>query len=107
MEVNAPMRFNIKGNPYVQSGPKHIFQNVDLIGKQSKSIQSIVMPVVKRNAYFAHSESILLAMVNDDRPHSRELGWRRVKNCRSAIPSSDSVRIFKLPKINFELIYIS
>jgi hypothetical protein len=102
MEVYAPMWFIIKGNPYVQSGPKHIFQNIDFIRKQSKCVQSIVMPVVRRNAYFAHSESILLAMVSDDRPEIRELGWRRIKNCRSAIPSSESVRVFKSPKVNFE-----
>ena len=60
------------------------------------------MSVVEGNAYFAHSENILFAMVSNDRPHIRELTWRRIKKCRSAIRSSESVRVFKLPKVNFE-----
>ena len=97
MEVYAPMWFRIKTEPNVQSCPKHLFQKISLIRNQINHVQNIVLPVVMRNAYFAHSENILLAMVNDERPHIRELGWRRIKKCRE---SGSQLRIFKLPKLN-------
>ena len=46
-------------------------------------LQEIVVPVVHCNAYFAHSENILLSMVTDERPPVRELGWRKVLKVRN------------------------
>lgn len=101
MTVYAPMWFSIKTHPYVQHGAKHVFETVLLVKKQDERIQSIVMPVVQRNAYFAHPESVLLCMISDERPHIRELGWRRIKNVRATCrASSSNVRSFKVPKLN-------
>ena len=44
-----------------------------------------MLPVVYRNAYFAHSENILPSMVTDERPPVKELGRRtmRIRNWTS------------------------
>ena len=103
MEVYAPMWFKIKTEPYVQSGAKHLFHVITFIKKQVDHIQNAVLPVVMRNAYFPHGENIILAMLIDERSYIRELGWRRIKNCRSS-PYNDSsqIRQFRLPKLNFQ-----
>ena len=65
--------------------------------------KKIVDPVIHRNAYFAHPENRLLAMMTDHRPHIRELGLRRVMKARAADPSGQ-IRMFKVPaKLNFDV----
>src|SRR6218665_164222 len=64
--------------------------------------KKIVDPVIHRNAYFAHPENLLLAIMTDHRPHIRELGLRRVIKARAA-NHSGQIRRFKVPaKLNFD-----
>ena len=64
----------------------------------------IVDPVIHRNAYFAHPENLLLAMMTDHRPHIRELGLQRVMKVRVAHHSGQMWR-FKVPaKLNFNAV---
>jgi hypothetical protein len=68
--------------------------------------KKIVDPVFHRNAYFAHPENLLLAMMTDHRPHIRELGLRRVMKARAAAEDpSGQIRRFKVPaKLNFDAV---
>lgn len=75
---------------------------LNLQGTYQKSCFQVVGPVLQRNDYFAHHENLLLAMVTDERNHIRELGFRRIMKAKQAISESDSIRIFKLPNLNFE-----
>ena len=61
----------------------------------------MTFPVIQRNGFFAHHENVLIAMVNDDDPTVRALGWRRIKKARSS-NLKKSVRAFTVPKINFD-----
>src|SRR6218665_1838006 len=66
----------------------------------------IVDPVIHRNAYFAHSENLLLAMMTNHRQHIhvRELGLLRVMKARAA-HHSGQIRRFKVPaKHNFDAV---
>ena len=99
MTVYAPMWLKIKTNPHVQTGAKHISETLKLVKKQNIRIQSIVMPVIERNAYFIHPENLLLLMIGDEKPYIRELGWRRIKTARAMV-SSPNVRHFNMPKLN-------
>ena len=62
------MWFEIKANPYVASGVKHIFIAISLVKQQSEEVQKNVVPVVQRNAYFAHPDNVLIAMLADEDP---------------------------------------
>ena len=73
MMAYIPMWFEIKGNPYVQMGALHLYKTAKLMKEQSIEVQEVVFPVLKRNAYFAHPESILLSMISDSRRNIREL----------------------------------
>src|SRR6218665_2048170 len=64
----------------------------------------IVDPVIHRNAYFAHPENLLLAMMTNHRQHIRELGLRRVMKARAAHHSRQTRR-FKVPaKLNLDAV---
>ena len=101
MRVYVPMWFEIKANPYVASGARHIFKAISLVKQQPVDVQKIVVPVMQRNAYFAHHEIILLTMITDERPTIRELAWRRIKKSREN-KSSQKVREFKIPELKFD-----
>ena len=44
--------------------------------------KEVVMPVIKRNAYFLHPENILLCMINDDNAVIRKLAWKKIAKAR-------------------------
>lgn len=102
MLVYIPMWFEIKTKPFVEDGPKHIFQSLRLVRKLPKNIQKIVKPIIERNAFFCHPENVLLSMISDERPTIRELGWRRIKKARENASRGSTVRKFILPKLNFD-----
>ncbi|GBN84560.1 hypothetical protein AVEN_114115-1 [Araneus ventricosus] len=59
-------------------------------------------PVMQRNAFFAHTETVLLAMLVDERERIRELGYRRILKAKQIVPKKKTVRNFVPPKINFK-----
>ena len=65
MKVYAPMWFKIKRNPSVINGAEHLREAIKKTRCLSPAIQVIVMSILQKNGYFAHSENVLLAMVND------------------------------------------
>jgi len=79
----------------------------------SLELKKIVDLVIHRNAYFAHLENLLQAMMRDHRPHIREMGLRRVMKARAASADpSGKIGRFKAPaKLNcdaveyFDMIY--
>ena len=42
----------------------------------------IVHPVIQLHAYFAHPENILLVLIENDDPHTRELGLQHIMEAR-------------------------
>ncbi|ESN96201.1 hypothetical protein HELRODRAFT_163242 [Helobdella robusta] len=65
---------------------------------------STALKVLGRNAYFAHPENILLSMLADEQKHIRELALRRILKCRANDATLNTVRVFKVPKLNFDAI---
>ena len=93
--VYAPGWFIIKMNPQAVNGAKNLQKILKLCCNLSEDIFAIVKPVVQRNAYFAHPENILVAMINDERSYIRELGWRRILKAKKM--GYKGIRRFKLP----------
>ena len=101
MKVYAPMWFLIKCQPSLTGAPKHLFEMIKRIRELEPTIQDIVKPVIRNNAYFAHPENIIFSMVHDERAAIRELGWRRMLKARDCA-NKEQLRQFKMPEINFE-----
>ena len=102
MKVYAPMWFKIKCSPSAINGAKHLHETIKKRLCFSPAIQEIVLPILQKNGYFAHSENALLAMVNDENKIIRELGLRKVLHSRKLCNSVTILRTFKIPNINFD-----
>lgn len=104
MLVYAPMWFEIKMKSSCKDGARHFYQMVKKSRYLDAELKKVVDPVLQRNAFFAHPENMLLAMITDERPHIRELGLRRILKART-LKSRDkggSIRQFRIPKLNFD-----
>ncbi|GBN18955.1 hypothetical protein AVEN_38679-1 [Araneus ventricosus] len=104
-----PVWFAIKKSKYFTDGPKHVFQAIQTSRYLSDELLQVVDPVIQRNAFFEHSEKVLLAMLVNEREHIRELCYSRrystVVKARQIVPKKKTVRNFVPPKINFQASY--
>jgi hypothetical protein len=100
MLVYVPMWFLIKSKPSCKDGARHMHEMIRKSRYLSHELKEIVDPVLKRNAFFAHPENMLLAMITDDRPHIRELGLRRILKARSTQATDKTIRRFRVPELN-------
>lgn len=100
MKVYAPIWFKIKSKPSCKDGARHLWLTIKLSRYLNDDLKAIIDPVIARNAYFAHPENLLLAMLTDDKQHVRELGLRRILKAREV--KTKGIRQFKLPSLNFD-----
>ena len=82
MNVYIPVWFSVKKHNNFTEGARHFFKLLNFSRNLTKRIRDVVNKVLQRNAFFAHPENILIAMLFDDEEHVRELGWRRVLKTR-------------------------
>ena len=107
------MWFRIKLNSSITLGAKHLFETILRVKQLRERSQLLVKEVIQRNAFFAHPENVLLAMVYDDDSATRKLGWEKmlsakratgVKNTRSKTKGQKKgrkIRQFLVPDVNF------
>lgn len=99
VKVYAPIWFEIKLNPTCKDGARHFWKLVFYSRYLPQELKSVVDPVIKRNAFFAHPENLLLSMLSDEQKHVRELAARRILKAREPSESLQ-LRVFEVPKIN-------
>lgn len=102
VKVYAPVWFDIKIKSSCTEGPRHLFSLITRSRYLTPEIKAVIDPVIRRNAFFAHPENILLAMITDHRKHIRQLGLRRILKCRVDGFQTSNIRQFKVPELNFE-----
>ena len=103
MSVYIPIWFKIKTKPSVIHGPCHFFDGLSRVRKLGERVKNIVYPVLQRNAFYAHAEALIVAMVYDEEKATRILGYRRLLKARNTeITRRSGVRHFTLPDVNFE-----
>ena len=78
----APSWFQIKTHPKCTDGPKNLTAMIKYSRKLSKKLQELVQEVLQRNAYFAHPEAILLAMLADDDADTRARAVNQILTIR-------------------------
>lgn len=98
LTVYAPIWFETKYMSNCSDGPRHFYSLVRKSRYLSPQLRGIVDPVLRRNAYNAHQENILIAMVSDSQDHIRSLGYRRILKGRET--SEHAPRAFHVPRIN-------
>src|SRR6218665_264032 len=77
----------LKVHSSCKDGAGHLHQMLVKSRYLSPKHKRIVDPVIHRNAYFAHPENLLLAMMTDYRRHIRELGLRGVMKVHVTVDS--------------------
>ncbi|GBN18978.1 hypothetical protein AVEN_86935-1 [Araneus ventricosus] len=96
-----PVWHAVKKSNYFTEGPKHVFQAIQTSRYLSDESLQVLDPVIQRNAFYEHTENVLLAMFDNEREHVRELGYRRILKARQIVPKKKTARHFVPPKINF------
>ena len=99
MNHYIPMWFHIRANSTCTSGALNVMRSVELLRMLPTQLQDVIRPVVQRNAYWAHPEAVLLAMVADPDAVVRFRAVDAIRRCRQQ--PQEGVRPFKLPTINF------
>lgn len=95
VKLYGKMWFRIKCNPQAIDGPKHIFEMISIARTFPKEDKQVIFKRIQWNAYFAHSEWILLTMASDPDPSLRQkavnliLRARQTRNLQMAEISQD------------------
>ena len=66
----GPNWFAIKTHPTITDAPKHIHHATQLTKCLPDDVVNIVKPFIMRNAYFAHPENTILAMLGNSCPYN-------------------------------------
>lgn len=102
VNVYAPTWFQIKKNELAIDGPKNLFFLIERSNRiEDIEVKSIVQKCIQRNAFFAHSENLLLAQLSSNDPLVRLNGVNRIIEIRENNYST-RIRRFRVPTINFK-----
>lgn len=101
MAVYVPVWFSIKMNPSASNGAKHLFSMITKSRSLSDESRNIVHQVLQNNAFFAQHENLLIAMIHDESPAIREIGYRRIIKARENPVHRNTIRKFQQPKLLF------
>ncbi|GBN08130.1 hypothetical protein AVEN_16161-1 [Araneus ventricosus] len=96
-----PVWFHIEESKYFTNAPEHVFDVIKSLRFLPENLLKVIDPVIQRNAFFAHTENLLLSMIVDKRDHIRELGFRIIIRARNITSKRRSVRSFQPPKNKF------
>ncbi|KAE8751248.1 hypothetical protein FOCC_FOCC002076, partial [Frankliniella occidentalis] len=100
MLVYVPQWFDIKRRPSCKEGARPIFKAIGRSRYLPKPYICVGQKVIQTNAFFAHYENVLVAMLFDDRKHVRLHAVSPITKAR--VEKSGTLRKFKNPKINFD-----
>lgn len=100
IKVYVPVWFAIRKEPECYNGARHVWLSISLSRSLDPKVKKVIDPIIERNAYFAHPENLLLAMMTDDQLEIRVKAMDKILECRKA--NNEKLREFKPPKLNFE-----
>lgn len=98
-EQNPSESSEIKTKSKCYNGASNLYKMINSSRYLRPELRKIVDPVLKRNAYFAHPENILIEMLKDKRLSVRKLALKRILKARSK-PQPKKIRDLKVPPIN-------
>lgn len=106
MHVYVPMYFGLKYRPSCTQGSIHFF-NLIKYSEILPAYSEVVKKCCERNSYFAHSENVLLAMIFDNDPEIRRMGFRKILESRDSNLDTEygQVRDYIAPTIKLNCNY--
>ena len=101
--VYFPMFFRIKVMHSDLEGPRHVLYELQLFRLQSTDIQKLLEATLRRSAWNAHSESLLITMVCSDNKEEREFAVNKILAIRDGREEGDlKPRGRKNPELNLK-----
>lgn len=86
IRVYFPAWFEIKHNHTITDGPNNFFNMLQRVVQfPNNKVKKIALDVLKRNAFFAHQENVLLGMLADDDETVRHLAVNKILSLRGVI----------------------
>ena len=82
IKFSAPMWFIIKCNPLATQGSVNTFKAMKLLKHLNPAEKAVAKKAVQRNAFFAHSDQLLLAMCADKDEEVRRKAVKLIRNLR-------------------------
>ena len=90
VKFTEPMWFQIKKHPSMVDGQHNTFVSLQFLKHLNNNEMNIVKEVVQKNAFFAHSDQLLLAMCTSKNVAIRRKAVSKVRKLRSnCIPSNE------------------
>ena len=93
-----PVWFRIRRHSRCTEGPGNLLFCLQLMRNLPQPLPDIICRVVQRNAYWAHPEVLLLAMMADPVEAVRARAVQRIVQCRQQ--TQEEVRPYVLPTVN-------
>ena len=110
--VYIPNWFNVKVKHRWVEGPNHVLYQLELLRGQKKKVLEIVMPTIRRSAWYAHPEAVLQAMVCSDKDEERKEAVEKILEIRGDGNEDTqlgdiSVRPRRTPVINIKAVKLN
>lgn len=101
MKVYVPMYFSVKYYNSVVHGSVLLYKFIKSTQFLPQNLKQIVNKIIQNNAFFAHPENVLLAMLFDERKSVREKAIKKIQYYREQLYDSTNLRPYKKHPINF------
>lgn len=98
--VYYPCWFMAKVKHKWVEGPRHVLFQLECLKSQNEAVKNIVLPTIKRSAWFAHSENVMQTLLCSSDVEERKVGIEKIVTIRAKKSGDNSVRSRKLPSIN-------
>ena len=108
VQVYTVVWFSIKAESKFTHGPIHLHKQMTLIRSQSLDTQAVVKPAVQRNAYFAHSSTLLCSMLESTDMRVRVKAVQLIKQVRLKPPKQprikalQGIRKYSIPPLQWQ-----
>ena len=93
--------FDIKTRPLIVEAPYHILTSLRILKTQPKVVQDTITFYIRKNAWYAHPECLLLSLVSSSASEDRQFAVSQILKLRAGKEYGDnSVRPRITPKLN-------
>ena len=97
------MWFRLKQKPSICEAPRHLFSQIQLLKLLPPQVRSIAKNNIARNAYWAHTECLLLSMLTDSNEKVRSVAVDKILSIKKEQEYGDkSIRKFLIPQLRFD-----
>ena len=104
LKVYASQWFSIRKNKSVKDGSRHFFKTIELTRYLPSDYLEVVNESIRRNAYFAMPENILLSMMTDEDVNVRQEALTKIIDARQ-LARDGQLSASKLAVMNFHALH--